>query len=372
MKISEVEVLCLRVPPVEAACEWGEDAFIVRIHTDTGLCGIGESDTSPVAAKGMMNAPESHDASSGLSRLLIGQNPLEIQKLWNRMYTRSNYAGRRGLGIHAMSAVDIALWDIASQYYQVPIHMLLGGKYRDKIRAYGTFIPADTPEENRKIVRELKKQGFRSLKFGGGILGNDPDTDESIIAAIREEAGSDFELQIDIACKWRTCGASAPMFKRLEKYHLNWIEEPVMPDDFTGYARLGALGICQVAGGEGLTTRYEFDAFLRQAHPDIVQPDITRCGGISEMRKIYDLAEMNGVRLVPHGFSTGILLAATVQFLAACEHGDLIEYSQSTSPLFTKLVKNLIPFENGYVTVPDSIGLGIELDEALIEKYRMS
>ena len=372
MKITDVEVICLRIPPLDAPCEWGDDAFIVRVHTDEGLVGIGESDTSPVAARGMIEAPESHSSSSGLKRLLVGENPLEIQKLWDKMYTCSNYAGRRGLGIHAMSAVDIALWDIASQYYRTPIHMLLGGKYRDKILAYGTFIPADTPEENRVIARRLMEQGFRSLKFGGGVLGDDPDTDEAIVAAVRDEVGPDFELQIDIACKWRTYGASASMFKRLEKYHLNWIEEPVMPDDYNGYARLGALGISKVSGGEGLTTRYEFDSFLRLAQPDIVQPDITRCGGISEMRKIYDLAEMNGVQLVPHGFSTGILLAATVQFLASCEHGTLMEYSQSTSPLFNDLVKNLIPFENGYVTVPDTIGLGVELDEDLIEKYRMA
>ena len=372
MKITDVEVICLRVPAYDAPCEWGDDAFIVRVHTDAGICGIGESDTSPVAARGIVEAPQSHESSNGLKRLLIGENPLEIQRLWDKMYSCSNYCGRRGLGIHAISAIDIALWDIASQYYQVPIYMLLGGKYRDKIPAYGTFIPADTLDENRAIVRRLKAQGFKSLKFGGGIFGNDPDTDEAIIAAIRDEAGPDFELQIDVACKWRTYGASAPMFKRLEKYHLNWIEEPVMPDDYNGYAKLGALGISKVSGGEGLTTRYEFDAFIRQAQPDIVQPDITRCGGISEIRKIYDIAEMNGVKLVPHGFSTGILLAATVQFLAACEHGDLIEYSQSVSPLYTDLVKNKIPFENGYVTVPDKPGLNIELDEDLVEKYRMN
>ncbi|MDY4487646.1 MAG: mandelate racemase/muconate lactonizing enzyme family protein [Candidatus Limivicinus sp.] len=371
MKITDVEVICLRVPAYDAPCQWGDDAFIVRIHTDEGITGIGESDTSPIAAKGFVDAPESHESSSGLRRLLIGENPLEIQRLWDKMYSRTNYSGRRSLGIHAMSAIDIALWDIASQYYGVPIYMLLGGKYRDRIRAYGTFIPADTPEENRVLVRKLMAQGFKSLKFGGGILGKDSDTDEAIIAAIRDEVGPEFELQIDIACMWRTFGASAPMFKRLEKYKLNWIEEPVMPDDFNGYRKLAAMGISKVAGGEGLTTRYEFDAFIRQAQPDIVQPDITRCGGISEMRKIYDIAEMNGVKLVPHGFSTGILLAATVQFLAATEHGDLIEYSQSTSPLFTGLVKNRIPFENGFVTVPDCVGLGVELDEAMVEEYRL-
>ena len=373
MKITDVEVICLRVPAFDAPCEWGDDAFLVRVHTDAGIVGIGESDTSPIAARGMIDAPESHGSSSGLRRLLIGENPLEIQRLWDKMYACSNYAGHRGLGIHAMSAIDIALWDIASQYYQVPIYMLLGGKYRDRIKAYGTFIPRDTPEECRAQARALREQGFRALKFGGGILGNrDFDTDEAIIAAIREEVGEDFELMIDLACAWRTFGNSAPMFKRLEKYHLNWIEEPVMPDDYNAYRKLSAMGITKVAGGEGLTTRFEFADFLKFAEPDIVQPDITRCGGISEMKKIYDLAEMHGVKLCPHGFSTGILLAATVQFLASTEHGDLMEYSQSTSPMFTSLVKNRIPFENGFVTVPDTIGLGVELDEDLIEKYRMN
>ncbi len=124
-------------------------------------------------------------------------------------------------------------------------------------------------------------------------------------------------------------------------------------------------------GGEGLTTIYEFDEFMKQAQPDIVQPDITRFGGISEMRKINTLAEMYGIQLVPHGFSTGILLSATVQFLAATQYGDLMEYSQSVSPLFTDLVRNRIPFEDGYVTVPDTVGLDIELDEEIVDKYRM-
>lgn len=371
MKITNIEVLTLRVPPVDGPCEWGDDAVIVKVHTNTGLIGLGESDTSPMVAKAAILAPESNLYCSGLKRLLIGENPLEIQKLWDKMYWASNYMGRRGAGIHAISAIDIALWDIASQYYQVPIYMLLGGKYRDKIKAYGTFIPADNPVDNRKIALDLKEQGFTSLKFGGGVLGDDPDIDEEIIKNVREVVGEKFELEIDIASKWRTYGHAASMFKRLEKYNLNWIEEPVLADDEKGYAKLSGLTSAKVAGGESLTTRYEFNSFLKNAQPDIVQPDITRCGGISEMRKIYDLAQMNGTQLVPHGFSTGILLAATVQFLATTEHGSLMEYSQSQSPLFTDLVKNRIPFENGYVYVPDSIGLGVKLDEELINKYRI-
>lgn len=371
MKIVDVEVITLRVPPLDQDCEWGEDAFIVRVITDKGLVGLGESDTSPLVAKAVIEAPTSNLYCSGLKALLLGENPLEIQKLWDKMYWSSNYLGRRGAGIHAISAIDIALWDIASQYYQVPIHILLGGKYREKIRAYGTFIPADTPDENKIIARQLKEKGFTSLKFGGGILGDNPVTDYELIKAVREELGDDFELQIDLASKWGNYSHSAHMFKKLEKFNLNWIEEPLLADDMKGYLRLGKLAVTKLAGGESLTTRYEFDDFIKQAQPDIIQPDITRCGGISEMRIINNIAEMNGVKMVPHGFSTGILLAATVQFLAATKYGDLIEYSQSSSPLYKKLIKNLIPLDGGYVNVPDTIGLGVELDESLIERYKI-
>ncbi|NYB76140.1 mandelate racemase/muconate lactonizing enzyme family protein [Sedimentibacter hydroxybenzoicus DSM 7310] len=371
MKITDIEVIVLRVPGIDDPCEWGEDAVIVKVYTDGDIVGIGESDTSPMVAKAAILAPETNLYCSGLKRLLIGENPLEIQRLWDKMYWSSNYMGRRGAGIHAISAIDIALWDIASQYYQVPIYMLLGGKYRNRIKAYGTFIPADKPEDNREIAVKLKEQGYTSLKFGGGILGDDPDVDIEIIRNVREAVGDSFELEIDIATKWRTYGHAASMFKSLEKYNLNWIEEPILADDEKGYAKLSGITSAKIAGGESLTTRFEFNSFLKNAQPDIVQPDITRCGGISEMRKIYDLAQMNGTRLIPHGFSTGILLAATVQFLAATEHGDLMEYSQSQSPLFRDLVKNKIPFEDGYVNVPDCIGLGVEIDEELLNKYRI-
>ena len=126
-----------------------------------------------------------------------------------------------------------------------------------------------------------------------------------------------------------------------------------------------------ISGGEGLAPRHEFRSFLADTGPAIVQPDITRCGGISEMRHIYELAREHGAEMVPHGFSTGILLAATMHFLAACQFGELIEYSQSDSPLFRKLVKNLLPLEDGHVRVPDAPGLGVVLDEAVIDRYRV-
>jgi len=371
MQITDVEVICLRVPSLDKRCVWGEDAVIVKIYTDEGIVGVGESDTSPLVIKSIIETPNSNLACFGLKEVLIGQNPLEIEHLWKEMYEKSNYVGRRGAGIHAISAIDIALWDIAGKYYNKPVYELLGGKYRDEIRAYGTFIPADTAEENKIIVRDLIDKGFTSLKFGGGILGDDPDTDYEIIKAVREEAGEDFELQIDLAAKWKTPEHTLMMAKRLEELNLNWIEEPIGSDDLLGYKNLGSSIKPMIAGGETLTTTHEFESFLAIGKPDLVQPDVTRCGGITESKRIYDLSKKYDVNLVPHGFSTGILIAATAHFLASCETTDLIEYSQSTSPLFSDLVKNQIAFENGYIKVPDQPGLGIDLDEEIINKYRV-
>lgn len=371
MKITDIEVICLRVPPIGTRCVWGEDAVIVKVHTDEGIYGIGETDSSPLVVKSVIETPNSNLACFGLKEVLIGEDPLDIEGLWTKMYEASNYLGRRGAGIHAISAIDIALWDIKGKYYNKPVCELIGRKYRDKIKAYGTFIPEDLPEDNKAVVRELKAKGFKSLKFGGGVLGDDPDLDVAIITAVREEAGDDFELQIDLACKWRTPEHTLMMAKRLEHLNLNWIEEPIGSDDLIGYRELGESIKPMIAGGETLTTTYEFISFLDIGKPDLVQPDVTRCGGITESLKIYELSKKYDVKLVPHGFSTGILTAATAHFLAACETTDLIEYSQSTSPLNQFLVKTPIEFEDGYLTVPTGPGLGIELDEDLIKKYRV-
>lgn len=371
MKIIDIEVIGLRVPPPGAPCEWGEDAVIVKIHTDAGITGVGEADSSPHVIRAFIETPHSHSTSMGLKEILIGEDPLEIERLWNKMYFASNYIGRRGAGIHAMSAIDLALWDIAGQYYGVPVYVLLGGKYRDKIKAYGTFIPADKPEDNKSIALDLIGKGLTSMKFGGGMFGDAPEHDYQVVKNVREAVGPKVDIAIDIVAKWRTYGNSVFRANLLEEFNLNWIEEPLPSDDLEGYAKLSRTSKTKISGGETLSTRYEFKNFLEYGHPDIIQPDITRCGGISEMKKISDLAQLHGTQLVPHGFSTGILLAATVNFLAASEFGDLIEYSQSTSPLYNDLVKNKIPLKNGYVEVTDLPGLGIELDEAILDKYRI-
>ncbi|MCS5422109.1 MULTISPECIES: mandelate racemase/muconate lactonizing enzyme family protein [Psychrilyobacter] len=371
MKITDIEVIILRVPEIGKTCTWGDDAVIVKVHTDCGIVGIGESDSSPLVIKSIIETPNSNLYCYGLKELLIGENPLEIEKLWDKMYWASNYMGRRGAGIHAISAIDIALWDIAGKHYGVPVHTLLGGKHREKIMAYGTFIPYNDLEKNKEEARRLVDKGFKSIKFGGGVFGEDPDTDYNIVKSVRDEIGEEVELQIDLATKWRTSGHAIYMANRLKEFNLNWIEEPILADDSNGYAKFSSCVEAKLAGGEALTTVHEFKEFLEKYDADIIQPDITRCGGITEIKKIYDMSQMHGVRLIPHGFSTGILLAASVQFLASREYGTLMEFSESQSPLVTELVKGAPTFKNGYVKVSDKPGLGIELDEEIVEKYRV-
>ncbi|MCC7048066.1 MAG: mandelate racemase/muconate lactonizing enzyme family protein [Alphaproteobacteria bacterium] len=371
MKITEIEAIWLRVPALAEPCAWGEDALIVRVHTDTGLVGIGEADSSPSVVKAVIEAPASHRTCQGLRQILLGENPLEIDRLWKKMYRQSEYMGRRGAGIHAISAIDIALWDIAGQHYGVPVHTLLGGKFRDRVRAYGTFSVRPTDAANRDVVARLLAQGLRSIKLGGGTFGDDPARDKDVLRLVRKEIGEGVQLQIDVLGRWRNAAHALSQCEAMREFDLNWIEEPLPPDDAAGLAYLAEHAGARISGGEGLATRHEFRAFLEETRPAIVQPDITRCGGISEMRHIYELARHHGAQMVPHGFSTGVLLAASMHFLAACEFGELIEYSQSDSPLFRSLVRNLLPLEEGYVRVPDAPGLGVVLDEALVERYRV-
>ena len=375
IRITDIEVIHLRVPAIEADCEWGEDAVIIKVNTNAGIVGVGESDSSPEMVRSCIKAPMSHGSSQGLERLLVGENPLHIERLYTKMYNGTHYSGRRSTMIHAISAIDMALWDIAGQFYGVPVWQLLGGKFREEIRAYGTFIPSSIQEENVTRVQGLMAQGFTSLKFGGGDLGKNAELDYQIISTVCATArgiNPACEIAIDLASAWRTAGHTIEMAKKLEEFNLLWIEEPITDDVLAGYRKISQSTTQKLAGGETLTTRYEFANFIEKSGADFVQPDITRCGGISEMIKIYDMAHMAGMKLVPHGFSTGILTAATVHFLASREHGDLIEYSQSTSPLYTSLVKNQIPFVNGFVPVPNTAGLGIELDEEVIAKYRIN
>jgi L-alanine-DL-glutamate epimerase-like enolase superfamily enzyme len=371
MKIIDVEAIWLRVPRLKDKIEWGEDAFVVRIYTDSGLVGVGESDSSPAVLKAIVDTPPSHSTCVGLRDILIGEDPLDIQRLWLKMFEQTSYMGRRGAVIQAISAIDIALWDLAGKHFGVPVYQLLGGKFRDTIDAYATFIPVEHPAENGRIAAHLLESGIKCLKFGGGNFGLDPSHDVALVKEIRSVCGYDIDLAIDMVYRWKNYRYARQQAEALYEFNLAWIEEPISSDDHVGLKRLSESISTRVSGGECLGVYEEFDEFIRNTQPDIVQPDVTRCGGITEMRRIYELAQRNSIQLVPHGFSTGILLAATTQFLASVPNGDLIEYSKSTSPLAGGLVANHLQLKDGKVEISNAPGLGVSLDEDMIKKYRV-
>lgn len=371
MRITDIEVIGLRVPSEGRRQEWGEDAVVVRVHTDEDFIGIGESDTSPEVLRAVVEAPYSHSSCVGLKETLLGKDPLQIDDRWQEMYASSTYLGRRGAAIHAISAIDIALWDIAGQARGVPVCELLGPRAHADLPAYGTFIPSNDPMASAATALSLMEQGMAGAKIGGAAFGMNLTDDLVHLEAMRSAVGLDFQLMVDLVGRWGDPDRAGAALDLYMDIGLEWAEEPVPADDFAGYAKLSRRSGTKITGGEALETRFDFEAFMELARPDIVQPDITRCGGITEMIRIADLAAERQIRLVPHGFSTGILNAATAHFLVSRPEAHLVEMSTSNSPLFTNLVQNPIRADKGRIAPPETVGLGVVLDEDVMDNYRI-
>ncbi|MCS7225302.1 MAG: mandelate racemase/muconate lactonizing enzyme family protein, partial [Armatimonadetes bacterium] len=236
MKITDLQCLYLRLPQVEAIASGVQDALILLIHTDEGVTGIGEADSSPSVIRAIVEAPMSHSLAAGLRHLLVGEDPLERERLWRKLYEGTYYFGRRGAVLHALSAVDMALWDIAGKVAGLPIFRLLGAHYRDRVRAYGSVLFPETPEEARKKAESLFEKGFTAVKFGWGGFGKDWKKDVAFVRALREAAGDDRDILIDAGMCW-DAATSIRMVYELAPYRPFWLEEPLSADDLDGYRR---------------------------------------------------------------------------------------------------------------------------------------
>jgi L-rhamnonate dehydratase len=371
MRITKVEAILLRPKGAidTSIGDGSQDGLVVRVHTDEGIVGLGEVDSLPSVAKTIIDAPPSHKIASGLAALLIGENPLEIGRLWQKMYRGSLYFGRRGAAIHAISGVEIALWDIAGKAAGKPIHALLGGARRTRIKAYASTLMPDTPKEAARVIAAQRKAGFNAVKLGWGPLGQSAALDVELVAVARKAGGDDFELMIDIGKGWQSVREGIDRARRMEEYRLAWIEEPFWPDDYAKYAALVAAVPTPIAAGEEETTLADFERLIGQGHVEIVQPDVTRAGGISECLRIADYARRQGRRCVLHAWSTGIIKAATLHVLAAMEEAEYMEYCVQTTDLNQRLVTQLFPVADGQVAIPDAPGLGVELDEAVLAEF---
>src|SRR5690349_8651938 len=226
MKITDVETIIVRLPQIEAKCDGTQDGLLVKIHTDAGQVGIGEVDSSPEVAKAIFDAPFSHTIASGLRALLIGEDPRDIERLWEKMYRGTIYFGRRGAAVHALSGADIALWDLLGKATGLPVCQLLGGAYHKRMPAYASDLMPCEPEEAARRAGFLRDAGFATMKFGWGGLGQSEAQDVALVQAIRKAIGDETDLIIDIGLCWDAATAEARA-RRLEEFRLTWIEEPL-------------------------------------------------------------------------------------------------------------------------------------------------
>ena len=383
MKITNVEVLVLKSPGLYNNPEGAEEPLgptymgIVKVSTDAGITGYSDMETVASVAKAAVDAPRwsqpGTECFDGLASLVIGENPLEVERLWYKMYRGSIYYGRRGVAIQAISAIDIALWDIMGKFYQQPVHVLLGGKWHEKVRAYASTLFRPTPEAMREATRKYLDEGFTAIKFGWGVFGKDPNQDVRLVEAARREMGDGNDLLVDSG--WfieRTPKQAIQVIHSIEPFRPFFVEEILHPEDYDGYAEVAGSVDTLIACGEQEATEWGFHQLIERGKLDVLQPDLTRCGGFTVARKIVHMAELANVLVIPHSWSSDLLTAASLHLNAFQRRAVFMEFNTSQGPLSRAMVKQPLKMVDGYLEVPSGPGLGVEVSEETLAKYRIA
>jgi L-alanine-DL-glutamate epimerase-like enolase superfamily enzyme len=373
VKITDVEAIVLRQATIdEAIADGSQDDLVVLVHTDEGLTGVGEVDSSPEVVRSLLESGGSHAVATGLRDALLGEDPLDVERLWQKMYRSVIYFGRRGIAVHAISGLDIALWDLKGKALGKPVCELLGTPLRDRVRAYASLLMPETPGEVTERVGALREEGFTAVKLGWGPLGQDAARDVALAAAAREAGGEGVEIMIDSGLGYVADAKTAiDVAREYERLGVYWMEEPFEPDEYEAYAELADTVELRVAAGEQDATRWGFRELVERAHVDVVQPDVTRCGGITELLRIGEQARAAGVQTVPHAWKSGIIKAASLHVNAVLPDATFQEYCIADTPINTRLTVERLPLlDDGTVAVPTAPGLGITLDEELMASLR--
>ncbi len=368
MRITNIEAFVVKLPAIQDDVDGTQDDLIVRVDTDEGITGWGEVDSSPAVAKAAIDTSPSHGISRGLKELLVGRDPLLIDQLWNTMYQKTRYHGRFGPVLHAMSGIDMALWDIAGKVRGEPVHRLLGGCYRTRVKAYASALMPASPAEARERAETFRRMGFGAMKFGWGPIGESFRKDEELFLAVREGAGPDAEIMID-AGQTYDFKRALRIARVLERIGASWLEEPLDADDLQGYARLSAASPVPIAAGEAESGPAAFRRLIEQGRIDIVQPDLSRAGGFTAARQIAQTAHAHRCRCIPHSFKSNVLLAASLHFCASTETADLLEFPMTDSAIRHQLTLGNLPMRDGFVEVPQRPGLGIEVDPEFLRMF---
>ena len=372
MKITKVEPILLSYeykPDEQWGWSGGEvkvwHTSLVRVWTDEGMYGLGEMGTGhyiPEAAKAICNF---------LANTLIGQDPFEINVLFDKMYKLGANWGRRGIAMGVISGIENALWDLKGKALGVPVHSLLGGKFRKSIRAYAS---GGMEQPNDSLIREVNsylERGFTAVKIRGGYNAK---RDVEKVKALRDALGYDFDLAIDCGQGYVPFAWSAKeaiqVVSALEEYKLMFIEEPCRTDELDVYAAVReASGTTPIAGGENGCSIFEYKQLIDNKCLDIIQPDVTHAGGIGEVKKAAEYAALNGISVAPHVFRSGASFAAHLHLLSAIPNALICEFQQIANPLREELLNQPLKMVNGEIMVPDEPGLGIHLTDDIIEKY---
>ena len=344
-------------------------AMVVEIETDSGLVGWGEC-----YGPARMTAA----VVQSVGPWLIGEDPLRTDHLWQMIYTRLRDHGQKGVVIQGLSGIDIALWDIKGRHFDVPCYRLLGGEVRTEVKAYATGLYRRKggdplvylPEEAAGYARE----GFSAvkLKVGFGV-----EEDAAVTRAVRAAIGNKVALMVDANHAFDAV-AAIRLGRMIEPYDIGWFEEPVPPEDIAGYRAVKDAIAIPVAGGECEFTRFGFRDILVSRAIDIIQPDTCAAGGLSECKKIADMAEAFGVRYNPHVWGTGIAIAASLQLLAVLPPQTpnslapiepMLEFDRTEHPIRQAIMTQPIEHVRGVVRVPDGPGLGIEIDRKALARF---
>ena len=392
MKITGVEAIYVRLPEVAEQCDSGQDALIVKVHTDAGITGLGEVDSAPLAAKQVIEGPYSHTTATGLKHLLIGEDPFQTEYLWHKMYQGNIYAGRRGIGIHAISGIDLALWDILGKVCGVPCSKLWGGPVRDhvrtychlgggrmedfgggfhrRIRCYASSLFGRTPAETGAIARQLRDRGFNAVKFGWAPMGQDARQDIDLVRQARQGFGKDGDVMIDAGLVW-DAKTAIQRARAFSEFDIFWLEEPLQPDDYEGYRKLSEATEVRIAAGEEESSRHTYLELMDRGKIDVVQVDLTRCGGFTEAMKIASLAADRGLPVANHGFTTYINVMAALHWLNSVPNSLIAEFVvQESTKLREFITRQKVRAVEGYLPIPDEPGLGIDLDDDQLHRFR--
>ncbi|MFN7998239.1 MAG: mandelate racemase/muconate lactonizing enzyme family protein [Bryobacteraceae bacterium] len=376
MKITDIEAIHLRVEdPNIGLFDGSYDDCVIRVRTDAGLTGIGEVESLAPAIQAIISASPAHNHARGLRELLVGCDPSKPEDLWNLMYDATDYIGRRGLVMHAIGGIDLALWDIKGQLEGKPVSELLGGVHRDRVEAYGTIYPmARTVEGVEGQVEDaLNRLRLRNIKFAADPWWmDDLDKTAKLLRAARRVLGKEGRMIIDAALSYRTADEGLQLVPIFREVGVMFLEAPLPLDDVEGHARMAEAGLPLGVGDLGLTHVNEFIEAMDHGKASICQPDITMVGGFTGIRKISEAARQRNKRVITHGYKTNIEIAANLHFLANHWAEELLEFSTSKSPLRWETTEERLEVgDDGRVAVPRSPGLGVHLNERTVQKYRV-